>query len=217
MYSTARMMDALATIERLYGRASEQYDDAIQFAGSVCDGEIDPLRTRELKTADVRRTWAVDALERWCEGYDALTLGLTRSLFQAMPVARVEFEHGKAAATGFARATLRTSSYDFRLYEAAMYLLLNDALSSEDILGPNRHLTQIDLTPALRLASALVSCRLADSCGPANPVVLAFCGTQGCAPGSDFDRALRESLSQRDYDAVLLAYRWLWAQRRSQP
>ncbi len=83
--------------------------------------------------------------------------------------------------------------------------------ASANILGdPEKH-------QAIDFASRMTVCQTLNSCGPNSLLTLNYCQRYGCLPGSTFQDALRQTLSQRDQQAVFSAAAWMQQFRARRP
>lgn len=210
LFDSSDAGEALSRIALTFGDDSPQYAQARREFESACGGDPDPYATSEAGHVDVLRQWAVVALLDRCQSY-ARESAPPKAL--AISPGSIERREGRAAALAFAKSALHTEQDRWKLAEASTYLLEHGELDLPAIFGVSA-LGQADQFSALVHASTLVQCETASGCGAGSLPTLSYCRVQGCAAGSTYADALRQTQSARQFAATMSAYRWMSAQRR---
>jgi hypothetical protein len=165
---------------------------------------------RPERVADPLRDWAIEELQRRCEGFPENIPAIEQA--QAPLLFDIDTLHGTEAAVAQAFALLHTADNAVDLADAGETLLVNDRFPVRALFGGQDPGYEA-LSQGLRHAALWRECELAGRCGADSFATLAFCVQAGCRRGATLPQALREALPARDFALVLRLRAWFAAQR----
>lgn len=211
--SSADTLDALDEARTLLGNSSPDYASIVAQLSAACSRASEAALRYQMDTPPKGVAWAMALLDGKCAN-----LKLTKELVPKPAGAGPMLKHLQGDAAGAlsdAWDNLSQSTSALQLAESIELLGLAGSLPEEAIFGQGSNLSGTDRETIVRAAAQLIECRFSRQCGPGTVSVAAYCVTQGCSQTAALDDAMRDAMSQRNWEATQRMVNWVLSQRSS--